>query len=492
MKPKEPIMKRYVVLLVGLSVGALLQPLVACSSDNAVAPAKEAGATDAPSTSDSPPANGDAGEGGAACPALQAFTPPDATKLTAGQLLLTASGEALAEQGYNFPDLPANGVFADGWEVRFQHFIATFDKITLSANPEKMPSDQSKTGDPVAQLTGPWVIDLSKSTPNDVPGKEMGEMATPFAALTGQNLIAGNPKFDTVMGTHYAVGFSSVVANPCAINVNLDAEGQALYADMIAKGCSVLYVGTATFKADPATCTQDPGFVPPPVVKFSFCFKSPTDYINCDNQDTMGTPDGTEPHPRGIVFPNNTYVTGEVTFHTDHPFWESTLHDQPAHFDQFAARVALASISPSEAGAPEAGGSSEGGVGDASTSETGAADSSVADVATESAAPGADASVVTVTLDDVKGVDFSAYTDKFGNPVKWRSCVKDAMGNWYGFNTGPMAFDLHGVPSAPAGGDAATGLRDYYDFTTYNQSTQGHWNGADGLCYVMRNYPSPP
>jgi len=33
-------------------------------------------------------------------------------------------------------------------------------------------------------------------------------------------------------------------------------------------------------------------------------------------------------------------VVGQVTIHTDHPFWDSVLHDSPAHFDQFAARVA--------------------------------------------------------------------------------------------------------------------------------------------------------
>ena len=54
----------------------------------------------------------------------------------------------------------------------------------------------------------------------------------------------------------------------------------------------------------------------------------------------------------------------------------------------------------------------------------------------------------------------------------------------------------HGVrPSKCAArqrhGDPATaGLRDYYDFATYNQSTQGHLN-ADGLCAVIRNYDSP-
>jgi hypothetical protein len=52
-----------------------------------------------------------------------------------------------------------------------------------------------------------------------------------------------------------------------------------------------------------------------------------------------------------------------------------------------------------------------------------------------------------------------------------------------------MYFDPGAVPHAP-GTDAKTGLRDYYDFATYNQSTQGHLN-ADGLCFVKRNYDSP-
>jgi hypothetical protein len=34
-------------------------------------------------------------------------------------------------------------------------------------------------------------------------------------------------------------------------------------------------------------------------------------------------------------------------------------------------------------------------------------------------------------------------------------------------------------------------MRDYADYLTYNQSTQGHLN-SDGLCFVSRNYPSPP
>jgi hypothetical protein len=54
---------------------------------------------------------------------------------------------------------------------------------------------------------------------------------------------------------------------------------------------------------------------------------------------------------------------------------------------------------------------------------------------------------------------------------------------------GPMAFDRESVPRAANAADP-TGLHDYYDFATYNQSTQGHLN-ADGLCAVERHYPSP-
>jgi hypothetical protein len=52
-----------------------------------------------------------------------------------------------------------------------------------------------------------------------------------------------------------------------------------------------------------------------------------------------------------------------------------------------------------------------------------------------------------------------------------------------------MAFDPQSVPHA-TGSNPSTGLRDYYDYATYDQSTQGHLN-SDGLCAVERHYPSP-
>ena len=52
-----------------------------------------------------------------------------------------------------------------------------------------------------------------------------------------------------------------------------------------------------------------------------------------------------------------------------------------------------------------------------------------------------------------------------------------------------MHFDSLGVPYDP-NGDPNSVVRDYRDFMTYDQSTQGHLN-SDGLCFVKRNYPSP-
>lgn len=52
-----------------------------------------------------------------------------------------------------------------------------------------------------------------------------------------------------------------------------------------------------------------------------------------------------------------------------------------------------------------------------------------------------------------------------------------------------MSFDTQGVPINLTG-DPATSIRDFFDYTQYNQSTFGHLN-ADGLSFVDRHYPSP-
>jgi hypothetical protein len=394
---------------------------------------------------------------------LAAFTPP--TDPGPGGILFAASGEVLALTGYPFP--PANDgdpAFVDGWNVHFTRLLVTLDNITLSNGPNVTPGDESCTEPTVAKVSGPWAVDLSHSDASYLPGKGgAGEEAVPLAALSKQNYPAGNDApFDTSGTTPYAFGFDVVPATASAMNVNVDAPGLADYAQMVADGCAVLYVGTATFNGTSCTCptatmpTQTcdaniygPGKGWPQVgdaVPFQLCFKSPTSYVNCQNPDNSGPALAGEEHQRGIFFQKTGSVIGQVTIHTDHPFWDSVLHDTPAHFDQFAARVV--------------------GMGPAGTAVT----------------------FPTMRLEMTEGVDYTQVKDALGNQLSWRYCIAPDTSVHPEF-VGPMAFDTQSVPHV-TGTDACQGLRDYYDYSTYDQSTQGHLN-SDGLCYVARHYPSP-
>ncbi len=382
---------------------------------------------------------------------LAGFCPP--TDPGGGGIIFAASGEVLALTGYPFPPINSGDpAFVDGWDVKFTRLLVTVDKIALAQNPDLNPGDQSQTGQRVAEVDGPWAIDLSHADPTYLPGKGGGgEEAVPIAMLKTQNLN-GNQPFATD-GSRYAFGFDLIAATTktsdgrATMNVNLDSDGLADYANMVTNGCAVWYVGTATFKGDLGpmpTCNSAPEYASwPKTVAFNLCFKSPTTYINCQNPDNdPATPLANEEHERGIAFLAHQSVIGQVTVHTDHPFWDSVLHDSPAHFDQFAARLS---------------GNADGGT-------------------------------AVATLDLTQGVDYSAYTDAQGNALQWRYCIAPQT-DVHPMFTGPMSFDPQSIPHA-TGGDPSTGLRDYYDFSTYDQSTQGHLN-SDGLCFVSRNYPSP-
>jgi hypothetical protein len=92
-------------------------------------------------------------------------------------------------------------------------------------------------------------------------------------------------------------------------------------------------------------------------------------------------------------------------------------------------------------------------------------------------------------MESMKGVDYTQITDALGRNLQWRYCI-DPPTDAHAKLTGPMSFQPENVPHC-VGANRATGLCDYYDFSTYDQSTQGHANG-DGLCFVKRGYPSPP
>ncbi len=354
-----------------------------------------------------------------------------------GTIQFTASGEVLALGGYDFPPATADDpAFVDGWEVKFSKVLVTVDHIALSENPDLSPGDQSQTGKKVAQVDGPWAIDLHKGGPLSGKGGS-DEQAYPIATLSNQNLNGG-AAFDPTQ--RYAFGFDIVAADAAAKKLQID-ENDADYAEMVQKGWAVLYVGTATWKGNACT-SSDNSFdftALPKVVNFRIGFKSPTTYSNClnpDNDPAKGL--GDEEHQRGIQVKSNATTIAQLTVHTDHPFWESFVHDSPAHFDQLAAL----------------------------------------------AKADADGNY-TVTIDDAVGVDYTAF--KFGNQnLPWRSCVD---GYTPPNNNAQMGFDSLTIPHNPSG-DPATSMRDYADYLLYNQSTQGHLN-SDGLCFVKRNYASP-
>jgi hypothetical protein len=359
-----------------------------------------------------------------------------------GTVQFTASGEALALGGYAFPPATAgNPDFVDGWEVRFSKLIAVFDHVTLSENPDVAPTDQSQTGKLVAQIDGPWAIDLHKGGPLLGKGGP-GEQAYPIQVIENQNRNGGAP-FDPAM--RYAFGFDSVPATAGAKLLAIDANDPD-WAAMVQNGWNVLYVGTATWKGNAAGvhCTSTNATFDfstiPTTVNFRLGFATPTSYLNCQNPDNDPAKGlSGEDHERGVQIAANQATIAQVTFHTDHPFWESFTHDTPAHFDQ------LASLAQRQA----------------------------------------DGSYL-VTLDDTKGVHHTAFKDPAGHPLPWRACDPSySPPN----NNLQMGFDSLSIPFNPSG-DPSTAMRDYWDYMRYDQSTQGHLN-SDGLCYVRRHYPSP-
>jgi hypothetical protein len=461
---------------INVSMGGALAGLLALGACGSSSPAKSDGAAGFTGSAGGGGASGGGTDGETPSDggvALKPFTKPvDPGK---GGILFAASGEVLALSGYAFP--PANAgdpAFVDGWDAQFTRLLVTVDKIKLSSNPDYSPDQGTlQANSLVAEIDGPWAIDLAHGDPSYLPGKGgPGEEAVPIAALSRQNQPAGNTAAFKTDGTRYAFGFDTVAATSAAMNVNLDAAGVADYSEMVQGGCAVMYVGVATFKggvvtattgnmADYTKCNSDPEYANwPKTVNFRLCFKSPTSYVNCQNPDNDPAKALTgEEHERGIAFEANKSVIGQVTIHTDHPFWDSVLHDSPAHFDQFAARV----VPPAaDGGASSDGAATEGGATDGATPPT-----------------------PTVTLDMTMGVDYRSYTDSNGNALNWRYCM-DPPTDVHAQFTGAMAFDPQSVSHA-TGTDRTTGLLDYYDFTTYDQSTQGHLN-SDGLCALQRHY----
>ncbi|MDB4959086.1 MAG: hypothetical protein JWO36_6655 [Myxococcales bacterium] len=370
---------------------------------------------------------------------LKDFTPP--CDPGPSGITFSASGEVLALGGYRFPPASPNDVaFVDGWDITYDRVLTTFDKVTLSDNPDKSPTDQSQTGAVIAEIDGPFAVDLHKG--GSLAGKGGGdEQAVPVASINGRNKQSGNPALDPTV--RYAFGFDIISATAAAKNINLDAADLADYQEMITKGYTTLLVGTAVWKGD-STCTSTIAGYDftkiPKTVKFRLGLTAPTSYVNAQNpENDPAAPFANEEHQRGVQTTQNAVTVAQVTFHLDHVFWESFVHDSPAHFDQFAATKA---------------------------GMTG---------------------VPTVTMEDVKARPFTPFVDALQQPLPWRTCLATYTPP---VTTGAMKFDTLSVPVNPTG-DPHSVMRDFFDYTLYNHSTFGHLN-SDGLSFVQRNYASPP
>jgi hypothetical protein len=375
----------------------------------------------------------------------------------APSLTVTISGEGAALSGFSFPAAANEPSFVDGWDVKFERILVTVDNIVLTDNPDMNPTDQSVTGSVVAKATGPWAVDMSKpgkptvihpegtSSATDVDGTEPAlddghQHAAPGTrnpsaqALVKIQSLTGDTKLDPAV--RYGFGFDIVAANVNATRTNLDSAADADYADMVKQGWAVLYVGSATFKGTDCK-SSDASYdfsALPKTVKFRFGFKTPSQYINCQNTDLRGKAFAGEEAQRGVQVDSHGGSSAQITLHVDHPFWNTVDHDAAElFFDQMAA---LAS--------PDG----------------------------------------TLTLDDLSKADFTSFKDKSGASLPWRSCVstKEPKQGTRAFDSGNVAVNPMGSPD--------TALRHYGDFVSYQQSTEGHLN-ADGLCAVKRLFPSP-
>lgn len=400
------------------SRAALAALLLPCSLAVAVAGCGDSAENEARPSGGGGGTAGAAGGSGAAGAGLTPFSPP--ADPGPGKFLVTVSGEDFALNGFPFQagkSKSGDPAFVDGWAISFSHVIPTYGEVTLHEGPDTDPADKSKLGGEVARLTGPFAVDLAKGGP--LPGKGgPDEQAVALGVLDGS--------FDTA--TRYALSYTTVKASPAAKNVNLDAEGLALYGKAVERGWAVVYAGTATWNGG----TPPAGSVfekMPKTVTFVIGLANPTRQLNCENPD-LGKSAFGEDFARGVQPQAGKSVAVQLTYHTDHLFWDRLEAEQvPLHFDVFAARSS--------------------GFGAAGTASGG------------------------VTIDDLAGADISKLTAKDGTPIPFRSLVSD-----YAAPAGTLAYEPDGVKIS--GNDLVAWLH-------FTAAASSHLN-ADGECLAVPEF----
>ena len=338
---------------------------------------------------------------------------------------VTVSGEDLAVNGYPFAQgASANDdppPFVDGWAIEFTHILVTVGTIRLNEGPDQNPGDPTKVGAEVASVAGPFAVDTHLGGPIVGKSGSPDEKTVQIASFPTRK---DGKDFDPT--ARYAFSYDLVAATANATQVNLDAEGKALYADMVTKGYSMLLAGKATFKGPAPSLAVFTKM--PPSVRFTLGFKNPSSYVNCRNTDLQQV---AGEFPRGVQAKAGSATITQITLHTDHAFWSKlNVEGTELHFDPLAG----------------------------ASSTYGAA----------SPAEGA------VTIEDLANVDVTGFKVKDGSALPDRSLVAD-----YAAQGGQLKFDANGTAFATANG--------YASYLSYSAASGGHLN-ADGQCEVRNNF----
>jgi len=347
------------------------------------------------------------------------FTPPAAafssTDDAPRTVQVSASGEVFGQTLFSYTNPPPEGapVFVDGWQIEFTRYLVVIDSVSLN-EPGSDPDVRDALGSVVVEQRGPWVVDLHKAGPIVGAGGPP-ETAVPLTVLSAD--------FDT--SRTYAVSYETGPASYELHNTNLTDTDRDALLEMIEHGWVKYVEGEATYLGRTPSETVDSSFLSYPTrVHFAFGLADPARYVNCHNPE-IGEED--EPKNRGVRPAGNGAVRAQLTFHTDHMFWDQAdVEGTPLRFDALAARVQ---------------------------------------------GFGSDAALHELTLDELVGVSPSNLTDQSGAPVR------DRGDQTTGYEPGPVAPPTYGT-------QGISEITDLRSFVAYNNRAQGHLN-SDGLCAVV-------
>lgn len=329
---------------------------------------------------------------------------------------VSASGEALGAQGYDYTSTPGDGdlVFVDGWQVRFTRYLVTIGKVSVAAMGAD-PDKRDQVGSTVVEQRGPWIVDVHK------PGPIVGAGGSPETAVP---VVVLRANFDTART--YAFSYETTPATFSVKNTNLVAADRAALLAMIEHGWVKYIEGTATYRGRTSSASVDSSFEDYPTrVHFAFGIADPAAYLNCHNPE-IGEAD--EPTNRGVRPSGAGAVRAQLTFHTDHLFWDQAdVEGAPLRFDALAARVLRFG------------------------EDTGA--------------------LHELTSEELAGVSPSALVDQNEQPVR------DRGEQTQGYEPGAVRPPTYGT-------NGVSDITDLRSFIAYNNRAQGHLN-SDGLCFVQ-------